>query len=205
MKSSTIRTWAWVHKWSSLVCTAFMLLLCVTGLPLIFHHEIGHLLGTEVEAPEMPAGTAHASLDQVFEVARERNPDKVPQFLFREIDEESIWYVSMGDTPLALENTRTVAVDARTADMLAEPRFDEGFIYVMFKLHVDLFADLPGKLFLGLMGVLLVAAIVSGTVLYAPFMRRLDSAPCAASAPRARNGWTCTTCWASSRWSGSRW
>ena len=174
MKSSTIRTWAWVHKWSSLVCTAFMLLLCVTGLPLIFHHEIGHLLGTEVEAPAMPADTAHASLDRVFEVARERNPDKVPQFLFREIDEERIWYVSMGDTPLAQENTRTVAVDARTADMLAEPRFDEGFIYVMFKLHVDLFADLPGKLFLGLMGVLLVAAIVSGTVLYAPFMRRLD-------------------------------
>ena len=53
------------HKWSSLVCTVFMLLLCLTGLPLIFHHEIGHLLGTEVEAPEharrhcrAPASTA---------------------------------------------------------------------------------------------------------------------------------------------------
>ena len=41
----------------SLVCTVFMLLLCITGLPLIFHHEIGHLLGTEVEAPELAAGT----------------------------------------------------------------------------------------------------------------------------------------------------
>jgi uncharacterized iron-regulated membrane protein len=33
------------------VCTVFMLLLCMTGLPLIFHHEIDHLLGNEVEAP----------------------------------------------------------------------------------------------------------------------------------------------------------
>ena len=56
MQSHTIKTWAWLHKWSSLVCTVFMLLLCLTGLPLIFHHEIGHLLGTEVEAPPMPQG-----------------------------------------------------------------------------------------------------------------------------------------------------
>lgn len=174
MKSSTVKTWAWVHKWSSLVCTVFMLLLCLTGLPLIFHHEIGHLLGTEVEAPAMPADTPRASLDRVLEVARERQPSKVPQFISREIDDDSFWYVTLADTPLDEDNQKTVAVDARTAQVLAEPKFDEGFMYVMFKLHVDLFADLPGKLFLGLMGLLLVVAIVSGVVLYAPFMRRLD-------------------------------
>src|SRR5258707_2487549 len=31
MQSHTIKTWAWLHKWSSLVCTVFMLLLCLTG------------------------------------------------------------------------------------------------------------------------------------------------------------------------------
>ena len=41
-------------------------------------------------------------------------------------------------------------------------------------LHVDLFAGLPGKLFLGFMGLLLLVAIVSGVVLYAPFMRKLE-------------------------------
>jgi uncharacterized iron-regulated membrane protein len=34
-----------VHTWSSLVSTLFLLLLCITGLPLIFHHEIDELLG----------------------------------------------------------------------------------------------------------------------------------------------------------------
>ena len=42
------------------------------------------------------------------------------------------------------------------------------------KLHTDMFAGLPGKLFLGFMGLLLLVAIVSGVVLYAPFMRKLD-------------------------------
>ncbi len=34
--SRALGRWAFVHKWSSLVCTAFLLLICLTGLPLIF-------------------------------------------------------------------------------------------------------------------------------------------------------------------------
>jgi uncharacterized iron-regulated membrane protein len=43
----------------------------------------------------------------------------------------------------------------------------------MLKLHTDMFAGLPGKLFLGLMGILFCVAIVSGIVVYAPSMRKL--------------------------------
>ena len=57
---------------------------------------------------------------------------------------------------------------------LGTPPLNSGFLWIMFKLHVDLFAGLAGKLFLGLMGVLLVVSLVSGAVLYAPFMRKLD-------------------------------
>lgn len=174
MNSRKIKTWAWVHKWSSLVCTAFMLLLCVTGLPLIFHHEIGHLLGTEVEAPKMPADTPRASLDRVLEVAKAKHPDRVVQFVSQPEDDDGLWFVTLTPTPAPTDDFKSVAVDARTAEVLAQPRFDEGFMYVMFKLHVDLFAGLPGKLFLGFMGLLLLVAIVSGVVLYAPFMRKLD-------------------------------
>jgi uncharacterized iron-regulated membrane protein len=168
-----LRAWSWVHKWSSLVCTLFMLLLCLTGLPLIFHHEIGHLLVTGVEAPPMPAGTARASLDRVLEAAREKHPDRVVQFASHPEETTDLWFVTLTPTPAPTDDFRSVAVDARTAEVLAQPRFDEGFMYVMFKLHVDLFAGLAGKLFLGFMGPLLVAAIVSGVVLYAQFMRRL--------------------------------
>lgn len=78
----------------------------------------------------------------------------------------------MGKTPLD-EDSKFLMVDSRTAKILDEPKFDEGFMHIMLRLHVDLFAGLPGMLFLGLMGFLMVIAVVSGAVLYAPFMRRI--------------------------------
>jgi uncharacterized iron-regulated membrane protein len=173
LTARSVKTWSWLHKWSSLVCTAFMLLLCLTGLPLIFHHEIGHLTGVEVEAPKMPKGTPHLSLDRVLEVARARHPDCVVQFSSPDDESPDIWFVTLTPTPAPTDDFRSVAVDARTGQVLAQPRFDQGFMWVMLKLHVDLFAGLAGKLFLGLMGLLLLVAIVSGVVLYAPFMRKL--------------------------------
>lgn len=172
MTARTQRRWAWIHKWTSLVSTLFMLLLCLTGLPLIFHHEIGHLTGTEVEAPEMREGTPQAPLDQVLAAARAAQPGLLPQYLFRDPGETATWLVGLNTELTAMEGGKTVVVDARTAQVLGQPRFDEGVMYVLFKLHVDLFAGLPGKLFLGFMGLLLVVAIVSGVVLYAPFARR---------------------------------
>lgn len=174
LSAANIRRWSWVHKWSSLVCTVFMLLLCITGLPLIFHHEIGHLLGTEVEAPAMPADTPRASLDRVIATAQALHPDRVVQFVSQPEDDNGLWFVTLTPTPEPTDDFKSVAVDARTSAVLAQPKFDEGFMYVMFKLHVDLFAGLPGKLFLGFMGLLMLVAIVSGVVLYAPFMRKLD-------------------------------
>lgn len=174
MTTRSLRRWSWIHKWTSLISTVFMLLLCLTGLPLIFHHEIGHLTGTEVEAPPLPAGTPLASMDDMVAAAQALHPQRVVQFVFRDAEETDLWMVSLNDTATATEGGKTVAVDARTARVLAEPRFDEGFMWVMLKLHVDLFADLPGKLFLGLMGLLMVIAVVSGLVLYPPFMRKLE-------------------------------
>ena len=174
MQNKTIKAWAWLHKWSSLVCTAFMLLLCSTGLPLIFHHEIGHLLGTEVEAREMPADTPRLSLDKVLAIARAEHPDRVVQYASQPEDSPYLWFVTMTPTPAPTDDFRSVAVDARTGEVYERPRVDQGFMWVMFKLHVDLFAGLPGMLFLGLMGFLLLVAIVSGAVLYSPFMRKLD-------------------------------
>ncbi len=173
MTVKTLKTWAWLHKWSSLVCTAFILLLCLTGLPLIFAHEINHLLGTEIEAPKLAKELNYASLDTIVAKAKSIYPTKVPQYMFRDEDESNLWTVSLGDVPTS-EKSEFVTLDARTAKVLGQPKFNEGFLYVMFKLHVDLFAGLPGMLFLGGMGLLLIVAIISGVVLYAPFMRKLQ-------------------------------
>src|SRR5690606_6453441 len=101
------------------------------------------------------------------------HPDRIVQFSFPDEDDHDVWYFTMTPTPEPTDDFRSVVLDARTADVLGQPRFDEGFMWVMFKLHVDLFAGLPGMLFLGFMGLLLLVAIVSGVVLYSPFMRKL--------------------------------
>ncbi len=173
LSPTALRRWSWTHKWSSLVCTLFMLLLCITGLPLIFHHEIEHLLDTQVEAPHMPADTPRASLDQVLAAAQAYHPDRIAQFASRPSDDDALWLVTLTPGPAPTGDFKTVAVDARTAQPLQRQPMDQGFLYVMRRLHVDLFAGLPGKLFLGLMGVLLLVAIVTGVVLYAPFMRKV--------------------------------
>src|SRR5690606_15441967 len=68
--------------------------------------------------------------------------------------------------------------DAHTGELLhdgdtvREEQFT--FMGLMLALHVDMFAGLPGQLFLAFMGVLFLIAIVSGAVLYGPFMKKLD-------------------------------
>src|SRR3546814_15441949 len=60
----------------------------------------------------------------------------------------------------------------KDGDTLAAEQFT--FMGLMLALHVDMFAGLPGQLFLALMGLLFVIAIVSGVVLYGPFMKKLS-------------------------------
>lgn len=185
MKVTTVRKWAWVHKWSSIVCTAFMLLLCVTGLPLIFHHEIDHLLHEEVDASVAKPGDARANLDVVLANAAAKDPAKVVHFLVWDRDEPNTVLLSVGASIDANPvNNTAMRMDANTGAFLDAPDVTGRFTYIMLKLHTDMFAGLPGKLFLGLMGILFCVAIVSGIVVYAPSMRKLNFGAYRGNRPR---------------------
>ena len=175
LSSQAIRRWYVVHKWTSLVCTVFLLMLCITGLPLIFYHEIDHALGNSVDPPELAAGTADAkaNLDAIVADARARRPSDVVQFVSRDPDEPDAWFVSLGETANAPQASAFYMYDARTGDFLHEYPLNQGMMNFLFRLHYDLFAGLPGTLLLGFMGLLLVASLVSGAVVYGPFMRKL--------------------------------
>ena len=175
MHSKSFRRWSWVHKWTSLVCTAFLLMLCVTGLPLIFHHEIDELLHEEAEPADLPAGTPHADLDRVLAAGVARIPGQFVQFMIWDRDEPNVVTLSIGKAPDSdPQQNRIVRVDARTAQFLDEVHFTGRFTYIMLRLHTDMYSGLGGKLFLGLMGLLFVAALMSGVVVYGPSMRKLE-------------------------------
>lgn len=173
LSSSAIRGWYWVHKWTSLVSTLFLLMLCITGLPLIFYHEIDHATGYSVEPPELPGVTSTVSLDEIVSAARARRPQDVVTFVLRDPDEPEAWFVSMAQTPNSPETSAFYMFDARTGEFLHDYPLNQGFMNFMFRLHYDMFTGLPGTLFLGFMGLLLAASLVSGTVVYGPFMRKL--------------------------------
>jgi uncharacterized iron-regulated membrane protein len=177
MKSKTIRRWSFIHTWTSLICTVFLLLLALTGLPLVFHHEIDHLLGNEPELARMPADTPQLNLEQLVTKAQAHRPGEAMQYLAWDEDDKNgviaIMAATAGTEP---NSSHTFMLDARTGDAVEMPSANGGFTLFLLRLHVDMFAGLPGKLLLAFMGILFVLAIVSGTVLYLPFMRRLKFA-----------------------------
>jgi uncharacterized iron-regulated membrane protein len=177
MKSQTIRRWSFIHTWTSLICTLFLLMLAVTGLPLVFHHEIDELLGDAPQLKQMPADTPRMDLQQLVAAAQAHRPEEVVQYFGWDEDEPNGMYAFMGKTAGGDPNdTHTFMLDARTGEAVETPSANGGFMMVMLRLHVDMYAGLPGKLLLAFMGLLFALAIISGVVLYAPFMRRLDFA-----------------------------
>lgn len=184
MTRTGIRPWAWVHKWSSLISTAFLLMLCVTGLPLIFHDEIDRLTG---EPPRfgMPgvgsSGTAPGllSLDTMLARALANRPGEVPLYMAFDNDQPSMT-ITTGPRPDAPAAEMTIQSFDRSTGRLIEAVNEDSVsgvaavMHFILELHTDMFLGLPGMLFLGVMGLCFVAALVSGVVLYAPFMRKLD-------------------------------
>jgi uncharacterized iron-regulated membrane protein len=172
----SILGWYLVHKWTSLVCTAFLLMLCLTGLPLIFHDEIdtatGHVSALSGAASSSDEGLP---LDTILASALKQRPGEVPLFMAFSNNDPSIT-VTTGARPDVAASGMTLQVFDRTSGKLisAEGESGEGVVDFLLDLHKDMFLGQPGMLFLGAMGVLFVAALVSGTVLYAPFMRKLD-------------------------------
>ncbi len=174
MRHDALRRWNWVHKWSSLICTAFMLILCVTGLPLIFHHEIRDLT-LDLVQPKEPGTASPASLDDVIRNGLAKVPGQVVQYVSWDDDQPNVVLLTVGKTPSSdPDKSRVVRVDAGTGEFLDEPDLRSGVMPFLYKLHTDMFAGLPGKLFLGAMGLLLCASIVSGIILYGPSMRKLS-------------------------------
>ncbi len=148
-------------------------MLCVTGLPLIFHEEIEQL--TQNFNAQVPAGAQKINLDKLKEIAEARNPGKHARFVFWDAEKNPnqvlFDVVEKPDAPY--KDSKYVLINEYTGEILDEPK-DEGFMSVMLHLHTDMFVGIPGKLFLGLMGILFVISIISGIVLYGRIMKHFD-------------------------------
>jgi uncharacterized iron-regulated membrane protein len=160
-------------------------MLCVTGLPLVFTHEIEHVLMEKAWTPARPDGPK-LTLDQVLETALARKPGEVPAFMSFDEDRPVVNVTSV--QPGGKAGVYSFQPIDQTSGDPAPPVAGHPVMEFLLQLHTDMFLGLLGMLFLGAMGLLLIAALVSGVVLYAPFMRRLPFGTVRAS-KRARTRW----------------
>ncbi|HTO40756.1 MAG TPA: PepSY domain-containing protein, partial [Rhizomicrobium sp.] len=172
MTQQTIKRWYLVHKWTSLISTVFLLMLCITGLPLIFHDEIDAAMGGPKPAATVPLG-AKVDLDRVVATALKDHPGHVVTFLGWDLNEPIVAAFTAPSHTAPPDALNTDMFDARTGEKLTRKAGYDSVSDFLLELHEAMFAGLPGTLFLGGMGLLLVAALVSGVVVYVPFMRKL--------------------------------
>ena len=181
MTRLALRRWFWVHKWTSLLCTIFLVLICVTGLPLVFREEIEDLLDNSRPYASTPDGTPAISIDKLVAASRRMHPGEQILSISVDDDEPKIMVYMAPSWDMWKANPKSVhsiKFDAHTGQVLKEtrPNGEDGpaFLNTVLSLHRDLFAGLPGELFMGTMALLFVVALISGVAVYGPFMRKLN-------------------------------
>ena len=172
MTRNTVLAYSLIHKWTSLICTAFLLMLCLTGLPLIFHDEIDGVLSHGPKIVAAP-GQRLLNLDAVLDTALKARPGEVPLFMSFDIDRPVV-NVTSGPRADAPESQMHFAAIDQTSGAILAPGAAGGVMAIILRIHKDMFLGLPGLLFLGFMGLMFLVAVVSGLVIYTPFMRKID-------------------------------
>jgi uncharacterized iron-regulated membrane protein len=170
----SVQAWQRVHTWTSVISTTFLLLSCLTGLPLIFHDDIDAWLAPPVSRPADAPSTTALSIDALVARARATSPREFVQFVFWDEREPGVLGVGLASTADApLESVHRLMLDRWTGDVAEDRPPESGVMETLLDLHRSLLAGLPGELLLGVIALCIVAAIVSGIALYGPFARRI--------------------------------
>ncbi|UPT87654.1 PepSY domain-containing protein [Bradyrhizobium barranii subsp. apii] len=189
----SLRTWAGIHRWTSIISTLFLLILSLTGLPLIFQKEIDEAFGSSGTLAEVPASNGAPTLDSIVAAALARHPgDTMISLEFAKrwpiVETRSAPTPDGGPTRIHRE-----VIDLRTGQLTTMPQRRGPAMQFLHTLHADLYLGLPGGLFLAGMALVVIAAVISGLILYPPFVRRFGFGT-VRTRTRAENycGSTCT-------------
>lgn len=184
MSAVRLQRWFWLHRWSSLVCTVFLLLLCLTGLPLIFSSEINRALADRMVSTGMVSTgisetgiSATADVQHMVDASQRRHPSDIVASVFMDDEEPRVIVVMAPSWKQWKEVPASryfLAYDVHTGALLqvSSTLARNAITGFLLKLHRDLFAGIAGELFLGSMGLLFILAIVSGLALYGPYMKK---------------------------------
>lgn len=164
----------WLHRWSSLIATPFFLVLCITGTVLIFHEEIDAALGYVPKAASVYGGSPRSATDSLGAV-QAANPNQRVLLVVRDEEEHpgllQVYVAPKADT--GFEHAKPVYVEANSARLLPGADPDKTPTGIFLELHAQWFMGPLGEVFGALIALLVFISLVSGVVIYAPYVKNI--------------------------------
>jgi uncharacterized iron-regulated membrane protein len=176
VKSSTLKAWDRVHTWSSLVATAFLLVACLTGLPLVFSDEI--IDAFDPSLPRLSAQPGRAPLDAMLASVERAQPGTVVVATFLDprharvaVTTAPTWAAFRDDPDHAVSTVFDAATGAEVVTGRADNGPGDAFINAVHDVHESMFMGNTGTWVMLTVALCFLASLVSGVVIYAPFNR----------------------------------
>ena len=174
-----------VHRWVSIVCAVFFLLLTLTGLPLLFRGEINawNTVNLPENHGEMPLAEIWKTLPEGMAAVTAANPDKSIRAVTPDASDGTLYFLMQGkgQGKIARAHMRMggeqIMYDVRTGALFNRQERQyripalADFLHTMHILHVQMGMGDFGRDFLTVMCVIALLAIASGVYLYAPLMK----------------------------------
>jgi len=164
----------WLHRWASLIATLPFLILCLSGTVLIFHEEIDAALGVvpvsthAADAPQRPASESVANVLAAYPDERVMSvgvdPEHHPGVLL-------VLTAPQGAQGFAEAKMRFA--DLVSARPVGDPDPGTTLTGFLLELHAQWFLGPWGELIGALIALLVLLSLLSGLVVYAPYVRRI--------------------------------
>ncbi|MCY1060780.1 PepSY-associated TM helix domain-containing protein [Nannocystis sp. SCPEA4] len=162
-----------IHRWTSLVATLPFLLLCLTGTVLIFREELDAALGV---VPVSAAGGEARVAECLATLERSFPDERVLSVGLDPLNHPGVMLgVVTGPEETGFDHARLAYFELASGRMLGDGDAGpaDSFTGVLFELHAEWFLGPVGRLLGALIGLLVLASLLSGLVIYAPYVRRI--------------------------------
>ena len=175
-----------IHRWVSLVCALFFLLLVLTGLPLLFRDEINawNTVNLPQKSEPMAMHSIWEALPAGMEAVTAYAPDKRIRAVTPDPSDGTLYFLMesagkdkerahmrMGGEQI-MYDVRSGEVFNRKNRQYRIPAL-QSFLHEAHLLHVQMKMGGAGRDFLAVMCVLTLLSIISGLWIYAPLMKKL--------------------------------
>ena len=162
----------WIHRWISLIVVIPFAILSITGVILIFHEEIDHALGHGPEA-SISVNGEHRPFSDSIKAAQQAYPNE--KVIMTSVDEDhhpGVMLIGMVEEGKGIRDARWIYADVPAAKLVEAPNSRETLTGFLLELHAEWFMGFIGQLIGALIALLVFLSLVSGLVVYAPYVKK---------------------------------